>query len=31
LCRAAASHARWVPSGDARAKLHAEALRAWYD
>lgn len=31
LCRAAASHGRWVPSGDARAKLHAEALRAWYD
>ena len=31
LSRAAASHSRWVPSSEARGKLHADALRAWYD
>jgi hypothetical protein len=31
LSRATASYARWLPSGDTRAKLHADALSAWYD
>ena len=31
LCRATASHARWLPTADTRGKLHADALRNWYD
>lgn len=31
LCRAAASYTRWIPSTDSRGKLHADALRNWYD
>ena len=31
LARAACSHSRWTPSGDVRAKLHADALKNWYD
>jgi hypothetical protein len=30
LSRAACSHALWTPSPDARATVHAEALRQWY-
>jgi hypothetical protein len=30
LSRAACSHARWTPAAEARAKLHADALKNWY-
>ena len=31
LSRAACSHARWMPTEATRIKLHADALKAWYD
>ena len=31
LSRAACSHARWMPPAEIRAKLHADALKNWYD
>ena len=31
LSRAACSHTRWTPATDVRAKLHADALKYWYD
>jgi hypothetical protein len=31
LSRAACSHARWTPPAEGRAKLHADALKNWYD
>jgi hypothetical protein len=31
LSRAACSHVRWTPAPEARAKLHADALKNWYD
>jgi hypothetical protein len=31
LSRAACSHARWTPLPSTRAKLHADALKNWYD
>jgi hypothetical protein len=30
LARAASSHARWLPTGEQRAPLHAQALQDWY-
>lgn len=31
LARAAGSHARWTPTPDIRARLHADALQGWYE
>ncbi|MCF8155218.1 MAG: zinc carboxypeptidase [Rhodoferax sp.] len=31
LSRAACSHDRWTPTINTRAKLHADALKNWYD
>ncbi|HNV58975.1 MAG TPA: M14 family zinc carboxypeptidase [Rhodoferax sp.] len=31
LSRAACSHTRWTPGPQERAKLHADALKNWYD
>jgi Zinc carboxypeptidase len=31
LARAACSYSRWTPTTDTRAKLHADALKNWYD
>jgi len=31
LTRAAGSHARWTPTPDTRARLHADALQGWYE
>jgi len=31
LSRAACSHSRWTPLPGTRAKLHADALKNWYD
>jgi hypothetical protein len=30
LARAASSHARWLPTDEQRAPLHAQALQDWY-
>ena len=31
LSRAACSHTRWIPAPEVRARLHADALKNWYD
>ena len=31
LARATCSHSRWTPTSETRAKLHADALKNWYD
>ncbi len=31
LARAACSHARWLPGESTRGKLHADALKNWYE
>lgn len=31
LARAACSHSRWTPTTETRGKLHADALKNWYD